>query len=56
MNPEGRFQLFVSGTNVSTGRMKTWIQLSLEKKTQIVQVIRIKVETDTSHMTFKNIE
>jgi hypothetical protein len=23
MNPEGRFQLFVSGTNVSTGRMKT---------------------------------
>ena len=36
MNPEGRFQLFVSGTNVSTGRMNTIEESFVLKKPDVM--------------------
>ena len=44
MNPEGRFQLFVSGTNVSTGRMNTIEESFVLKKPDVMIKVPEEVE------------
>lgn len=57
MNPEGRFQLFVSGKNISTGRMNTIEESFVLKKPDVMIEVPEEVEygeETKATVTFKN--